>query len=67
MLGYPDFYDLSAWLCIGLSSGDHQAINAGVNDLNGLIRPTPPGPAVPVRRRRARHSPATSYATAQAG
>jgi lysophospholipase L1-like esterase len=37
MLGYPDFYDLSASFCIGLSSGDHKAIDAGINDLDGLI------------------------------
>jgi lysophospholipase L1-like esterase len=37
VVGYPDFYDLSAWFCIGLSSGDHQAINAGINDLDGLL------------------------------
>jgi lysophospholipase L1-like esterase len=37
MTGYPDFYDLGVWLCIGLSSGDHQAIDAGINDLDGLI------------------------------
>jgi len=37
MLGYPDFYDLSASICIGLSGGDHQAIDNGINDLDGLI------------------------------
>jgi lysophospholipase L1-like esterase len=37
VLGYPDFYDLSAWLCIGLSSGDHKAIDAGINDLDGIL------------------------------
>jgi lysophospholipase L1-like esterase len=37
MLGYPDFYDLSASICIGLSGGDHRAIDAGINDLDGLI------------------------------
>jgi lysophospholipase L1-like esterase len=37
VLGYPDFYDLNAWLCIGLSSGDHQAIDAGINDLDGIL------------------------------
>ena len=37
MLGYPDFYDLSASICIGLSGGDHQAIDAGINDLDGIL------------------------------
>jgi lysophospholipase L1-like esterase len=35
---YPDFYDLSASLCIGLSGADHQALNAGVNDLDGVLQ-----------------------------
>jgi lysophospholipase L1-like esterase len=35
--GYPDFYDLSASICIGLSSGDHSAIDTGINDLDGLL------------------------------
>jgi hypothetical protein len=38
VLGYPDFYDLSAWLCLGLSSADHQALNAGINDLDGVLQ-----------------------------
>jgi len=38
VLGYPDFYDLSVPICIGLSSGDHQALDNGVNDLDGVIR-----------------------------
>ena len=37
VVGYPDFYDLSAWFCIGLSSGDHSAIDTGINDLDGLL------------------------------
>ena len=37
VVGYPLFYDLSVSLCIGLSSGDHQAIDAGINDLDGLL------------------------------
>lgn len=36
--GYPDFYDLSAWLCLGLSSADHQALDAGINELDGVIQ-----------------------------
>lgn len=37
LIGYPDFYDLNAWFCIGLSRGDHQAIDAGINDLDGVL------------------------------
>jgi lysophospholipase L1-like esterase len=37
VLDYPDFYDLSAPICIGLSSADHQALDAGINDLDGVI------------------------------
>jgi lysophospholipase L1-like esterase len=37
VVGYPLFYDLSVSLCIGLSSGDHHAIDAGSNDLDGLL------------------------------
>ncbi|HET9080991.1 MAG TPA: SGNH/GDSL hydrolase family protein [Trebonia sp.] len=35
---YPDFYDLSAWLCLGLSSADHQALDSGINQLDGVLR-----------------------------
>jgi lysophospholipase L1-like esterase len=38
VVGYPDFYDLSAWLCIGLSSADHQALDTGINDLDGALQ-----------------------------
>jgi lysophospholipase L1-like esterase len=38
LLGYPDFYDLSVPVCIGLSSGDHKAIDAGINDLDGVLQ-----------------------------
>jgi len=39
VLDYPDFYDLSAWLCIGLlSSADHQALDTGINDLDNVLR-----------------------------
>jgi lysophospholipase L1-like esterase len=37
VVGYPDFYDLSVPICIGLSKGDHQAIDAGINDLDGIL------------------------------
>jgi lysophospholipase L1-like esterase len=35
--GYPVFYDTSKLICIGLSSADHQALDAGINDLDGVI------------------------------
>ena len=38
VLDYPDFYDLSAWLCIGLSSADHQALDTGINDLDSALK-----------------------------
>jgi len=38
VLGYPDFYDLSAWLCLGLSSADHQALDTGINDLDNALQ-----------------------------
>ncbi|HZR54040.1 MAG TPA: SGNH/GDSL hydrolase family protein [Streptosporangiaceae bacterium] len=38
VLDYPDFYDLSVPICIGLSSGDHQALDNGINDLDGVIQ-----------------------------
>jgi lysophospholipase L1-like esterase len=37
VLDYPDFYDLSVPICIGLSSADHQALDNGINDLDGVI------------------------------
>lgn len=37
VVGYPDFYDLNASVCVGLSSGDHQAIDAGINVLDGVL------------------------------
>ncbi len=37
VLDYPDFYDLSVPVCVGLSSADHQAIDTGINDLDGVI------------------------------
>jgi lysophospholipase L1-like esterase len=38
VLDYPDFYDLSVPVCIGLSSADHQALDQGINDLDGVIQ-----------------------------
>jgi lysophospholipase L1-like esterase len=37
VVGYPDFYDTSVSLCIGLSSADHQTLDAGINDLDGIL------------------------------
>ncbi len=37
VLDYPDFYDLSVPVCVGLSSADHQALDNGINDLDGVI------------------------------
>ena len=37
VLDYPDFYDLSAAICIGLSGADHRALDAGINELDGVI------------------------------
>jgi lysophospholipase L1-like esterase len=38
VLGYPDFYDLNARFCFGLSGADHQALNNGINDLDGVLQ-----------------------------
>src|ERR1700728_820454 len=38
VLDYPDLYDLSVPICAGLSSADHQALDNGVNDLDGVIQ-----------------------------
>ncbi len=38
LLDYPDFYDTSVSFCLGLSSGDHKAIDVGINDLDGLMQ-----------------------------
>jgi lysophospholipase L1-like esterase len=38
VLDYPDFYDLSVSVCVGLSRADHQAIDNGINDLDGVIQ-----------------------------
>jgi lysophospholipase L1-like esterase len=38
VLDYPDFYDLSVLICVGLSSADHQALDNGINDLDGVIQ-----------------------------
>jgi lysophospholipase L1-like esterase len=37
LVGYPDFYDLNVSICIGLSRGDHQAIDNGINLLDGVL------------------------------
>jgi lysophospholipase L1-like esterase len=38
VLDYPDFYDLSVKLCLGLSGADHQALDNGINDLDGVLQ-----------------------------
>jgi lysophospholipase L1-like esterase len=38
VLDYPDFYDLSVSICIGLSRADHQALDNGINDLDGVLQ-----------------------------
>jgi lysophospholipase L1-like esterase len=38
VLDYPVFYDTSVSVCVGLSSADHTAIDAGINDLDGVIK-----------------------------
>jgi lysophospholipase L1-like esterase len=38
VLDYPDFYDLSVPVCVGLSSADHQALDNGINDLDGVLQ-----------------------------
>jgi lysophospholipase L1-like esterase len=44
LVDYPDFYDLNVFLCIGLSKADHQALDNGINDLDGVIQTAAAGP-----------------------
>ena len=37
-LSYPDFYDLSVPVCIGLSGAKHQALDNGINILDGVLK-----------------------------
>lgn len=37
LVGYPEFYDLNASVCIGLSRGDHQAIDTGIDLLDSVL------------------------------
>jgi hypothetical protein len=37
-LDYPDFYDLSVSVCIGLDSTKHQALDNGINILDGVLK-----------------------------
>lgn len=37
VLGYPRFYDLHRWLCLGLSGTDRSKINEGADVLDGVI------------------------------
>ena len=38
VLGYPDFYDLRVSFCLGLSSADHQALDAASDTLDGALQ-----------------------------
>jgi lysophospholipase L1-like esterase len=38
VLDYPDFYDLSVPVCVGLSTADHEALDNGINDLDGVLQ-----------------------------
>lgn len=37
-LDYPDFYDLSVSTCVGLSRAKHQALDDGINVLDGVLK-----------------------------
>ena len=37
-LDYPDLYDLSVSVCVGLSSAKHQALDNGINILDGVLQ-----------------------------
>jgi hypothetical protein len=37
-LDYPDFYDLSVPICIGLDKTKHQALDNGINILDGVLK-----------------------------
>jgi lysophospholipase L1-like esterase len=37
LVGYPDFYDLNVWFCIGLSSQDHTALDQGADMLDRAL------------------------------
>lgn len=38
VLDYPEFYDLDVWFCLGLSTADHEALDNGISDLDGVIQ-----------------------------
>jgi lysophospholipase L1-like esterase len=38
VLDYPDFYDLGAFFCLGLSKADHQALDAGSDELDSVLQ-----------------------------
>ena len=38
LLDYPDFYDLSVPVCIGLDSTKHKTLDAGINDIDGVLK-----------------------------
>jgi lysophospholipase L1-like esterase len=56
VLDYPDFYDLSVPVCPGLSAGDHQALDNGINDLDGVIAAAAAGNGDPFADVRAQFS-----------
>jgi lysophospholipase L1-like esterase len=37
LVGYPQFYDLNAFFCIGLSSTDHRVIDQGIDMLDSAL------------------------------
>lgn len=38
VLGYPEFYQLNVWGCVGLTERSRAKINEGINLLDGIIR-----------------------------
>jgi lysophospholipase L1-like esterase len=38
VLGYPEFYDLSKSICLGLSRADHQALDGAADQLDGALQ-----------------------------
>ena len=37
-LSYPDFYDLSVPVCVGLDRTKHTALDNGINDIDGVLK-----------------------------
>jgi hypothetical protein len=38
LLDYPEFYDTRASFCLGLSRADHQSLDQGINQLDGVLK-----------------------------